>query len=126
VLVALGRDKFTLMIRALVSAFGPKAGTDDELDVEVDVEVEAERLRAAFPVALRKRVTEHLAKGGDLDPVRFRLACERAADRAGLVACGHVDIAVELGGGAEAAPHLVRTASTQRYLAVRKKLRPRR
>ena len=62
-----------------------------------------------------------------MDPPRKAVgACERAADRAGLLACGHAGVAIELAGGADAARHLVKLASSQRYIAARKKLRPRR
>jgi hypothetical protein len=60
-----------------------------------------------------------------LDLQAFRDACERAADRAGLIACGHTAIAIHLAGGAARAPHLVRLAASQKYLAARRKLRRR-
>jgi hypothetical protein len=86
---------------------------------------EAARLKSALPLVLRKKLADKLARA-DLDPLAYRAACERAADRAGLLACGDVWLAIELAGGAEAARHLVKLASTQRYLAARRKLRPRR
>jgi len=84
----------------------------------------AEAHKTTLPLVLRKKLVDKLAQR--LDPVAYRAACERAADRAGLLACGHVGVAIELAGGAEQARHLVKLASSQRYLAARKKLRPRR
>lgn len=86
---------------------------------------EAARLKSALPIVLRKKLADKVA-GADLDPVAYRAACERAADRAGLLACGDVWLAIELAGGAESARHLVKVASTQRYLGARRRLRPRR
>ena len=61
--------------------------------------------------------------GAPPDPADYRAACDRAADRAGLLACGHAGIAIALAGGAKAAPHLVRMAASPRYLAARRALR---
>ncbi len=84
----------------------------------------AETQKTTLPLVLRKKLAEKLAQ--PLDAVGYRAACERAADRAGLFACGHVGVAIELAGGPEQARHLVKLASSQRYIAARKKLRPRR
>jgi hypothetical protein len=88
---------------------------------------EGGRLRARLPVALRQRLTERLASLAPdaLDPRAYIAACERAADRAGMLACGDIAVAVELAGGARVASHLVRLAGSRRYLAVRRKLRAR-
>ncbi|MBV8757295.1 MAG: hypothetical protein JO257_08480 [Deltaproteobacteria bacterium] len=85
----------------------------------------AETQKTTLPLVLRKKLVEKLAQGG-FDAVGYRAACERAADRAGLFACGHVGVAIDLAGGPEQARHLVKLASSQRYIAGRKKLRPRR
>ncbi len=84
-------------------------------------------LRAKLPIALRQRLTERLATlaPADLDPAAHVAACQRAADRAGLLACGDVAVAIEAAGGVRRAPHLVRLAASRRYLAARKKLRAR-
>ncbi|HSN27577.1 MAG TPA: hypothetical protein VLT45_14895, partial [Kofleriaceae bacterium] len=84
----------------------------------------AETQKTTLPLVLRKKLAEKLAQ--PLDAVGYRAACERAADRAGLFACGHVGVAIELAGGPDQARHLVKLASSQRYIAARKKLRPRR
>jgi hypothetical protein len=60
-----------------------------------------------------------------LDPDAYLAACERAADRAGLVACGHPGYAIHLAGGPDTARHLVALAASQRYLAAQRKLRRR-
>jgi hypothetical protein len=62
------------------------------------------------------------ATAARLDPAAYRAACERAADRAGLLASGDVRAAMRLVGGAARAQHLVRLAVEARFLAVRAKL----
>jgi tetratricopeptide (TPR) repeat protein len=115
-------DGFARLVAGLWHAFGKP-------DVEPTREVarEAERLRQALPVALRRRLSERLATlpAAALDLQTYRDACERAADRAGLLACGHTAIAIHLAGGADRARHLVRLAASQKYLAARRKLRRR-
>ncbi|MCX5744868.1 MAG: hypothetical protein NT062_20460, partial [Proteobacteria bacterium] len=123
VFAALGPGSFGVLVRALQVAFGPATAGGPPPDPALVAE--AERLRGALPVTLRKRIAEHLTRGGTLDPATYLAACARAADRAGMLACGHVDLAIELAGGAAQAPHLVRLAGAQRYLAARKKLAPR-
>ncbi|MBA3393998.1 MAG: hypothetical protein H0T89_15225, partial [Deltaproteobacteria bacterium] len=120
-------DSFACLVAGLRHAFGPAPG--DQVDARVDREIanEGERLRGALPVQLRRRITERLAaaSASELDPVAYIAACRRAADRAGLVACGDVAVALELAGGPDAARHLVQLASTQRYLAARRSMRVR-
>lgn len=114
---------FARMVAALRTAFarGAPVPTDRALAKE------AERLRTALPVQLRRRVTDCFVVFGNAgDPAAFRAACERAADRAGLLACGHVGVAIEAAGGPAAARHLVRLAASPAYLAARRALRPRR
>ena len=113
---------FARLLAGLALAFGGTAAPAD-----LEVRGEAERLRTALPVALRRRITERLKTlpPGALDARAYLAACKRAADRAGLLACGDVAIAIELAGGADTARHLVQLASSQRYLAARTKLRSR-
>jgi tetratricopeptide (TPR) repeat protein len=115
-------DAFALLVAALSHAFGPMSPPRDR-----EIVAEAERLRSKLPVVLRKRLTEQLASlpPDALDPVAFRAGCERAADRAGLIACGDAAIAIELAGGPQAAPHVARLAASKSYLAVRRRLRGR-
>jgi len=86
---------------------------------------DADRLRAALPVKLRTRLAERLPalSPADLDPQRYLAACQRAADRSGLLACGNAAVAIAHAGGPAAAPHLVRMAASSRYLAARRILR---
>ncbi|HEY5949207.1 MAG TPA: hypothetical protein VIV40_27125, partial [Kofleriaceae bacterium] len=115
-------DIFARLVAGLWHAFGKP-------DVEPTQEIarEAERLRQALPVQLRRRLTERLASlpAAALDLQTYRSACERAADRAGLIACGHTAIAIHLAGGPGRARHLVTLAASQKYLAARRKLRRR-
>ena len=115
-------EMFARLVAGLWHAFGKP-------DVEPTREIarEAERLRHALPVQLRRRLGERLAElsANALDLQTYRSACERAADRAGLLACGNVTIAIQLAGGADRARHLVQLAASQRYLTARKKLRRR-
>lgn len=111
------RDAFARLVAALRAAFGNVAADRETAS-------DAERLRGKLPVVLRKRLTEQLARlaPAALDPIAYVAACQRAADRAGLLACGDIAIAIELAGGVAAAPHLVRLATTKGYLAARRKL----
>ncbi|MGE3764072.1 MAG: tetratricopeptide repeat protein [Kofleriaceae bacterium] len=113
-------ESFALFVAALRQAFGPA-----EPGAPRDIVTAAERLRTKIPVALRSRLSERLASAtsADLDPHAYRAACERAADRAGMIACGDIATAVELAGGATIASHLVKLGASQRYLGVRKRLR---
>lgn len=115
-------DVLARLVAGLWHAFG-------KADVEPTREVarEADRLRQSLPVQLRRRLSERLAElqPSALDLQTYRSACERAADRAGLIACGHTGMAIHLAGGPERARHLVQLAASQRYLAARKKLRRR-
>ena len=82
---------FPRLVAGLRHAFAPSGEVDDDtLD-------EAERMRTALPMLLRKKLAE-LVVGTHLDAAGYRAACERAADRAGLLACGHVGVAIELRG----------------------------
>src|SRR5262249_35833116 len=122
---AAGQDTgaFARLIAALRHAFGrAERGSFDRA-----LASDAERLRRALPVQLRRRVTDYFVVFGQAaDPEAYREACERAADRAGLLACGHAGIAVELAGGPAVARHVVQLAASPRYLAARRTLRPRR
>jgi tetratricopeptide (TPR) repeat protein len=85
------------------------------------------RLHDVLPVALRQRVRDRLATTdvARLDTTAYLGACERAADRSGLVACGSPAVAIALAGGPTSARHVVELAASQRYLAAQRKLRVR-
>ncbi len=111
---------FTRLVAGLRHAFAP-----GDRAVDRDVAAEAERLRAKLSVALRQKLAERNAGLGSLDADAYLAACHRAADRAGLLVCGDIQVAIALAGGATVASHLVKLAASQRYLAARKKLRTR-
>jgi hypothetical protein len=123
VLAAMSAEAFARFVAGLRHGFGPADGTA----APAEVVAEGERLRARLPVTVRQRLTERFAASApdELSPAAYIAASQRAADRAGLLACGDIAVAIELAGGARAAPHLVRLAASRRYLAVRKKLRAR-
>jgi hypothetical protein len=114
---------FERFVAGLVRAFGKPTGAE----VTRDVAREAERLHQALPVATRRRLSERLASVSptSVDADAYLAACERAADRAGLVACGHPGYAIHLAGGPDRAKHLVALAASQKYLAAQRKLRRR-
>lgn len=99
--------QFSRFIARIVAAFGSPA----------DTSAEADKLRTSLPVIVRRRLTDKLATLGTPDTTAYLTACQRAADRAALLACGDASVAVA------AAPHLARLAASPRYLAVRRRLR---
>ncbi|NVB84669.1 MAG: hypothetical protein HOV81_40220, partial [Kofleriaceae bacterium] len=113
-------DDFARFVAGIAYAFGTKQDSVDRQVVGV-----AERLRQALPVQLRRRVAERLASAPALDPAAYIAACNRAADRSGLLACGHTAIAIHAAGGAAKSRHLVELGASQKYLVARKKLRRR-
>lgn len=114
-------DAFARFVRALYIAAGkpdPRASRE--------VHNEADRLRGRLPVPVRQRLGDKLATipFDALDPEAYWNGCQRAADRTGLLACGDAAVAIDLAGGPQGAPHLVQLASSKRYLALRRRLRP--
>ena len=122
--VGLPAARFSLLVAGLLQAFGSTGiGRGPELDEEA-VRAEANRLRSALPLAVRTRIEQSL-RGVDpatVSPGRYRAACERAGDRAGLLVCGDPGVAIELTGGREHAGHLVAMAVKAHFLAARAKL----
>jgi tetratricopeptide (TPR) repeat protein len=85
-----------------------------------------EALRTALPVKLRERLGMLLedATARDIDPDRYWSALDRAADRAGLLACGDIATAIQHAGaldeqGRRVARHLIMTALSPSYLRAR-------
>ncbi|HEY3806479.1 MAG TPA: hypothetical protein VGL61_27935 [Kofleriaceae bacterium] len=111
---------FARFVDGLVHAFGKPSGPPD-----ASVAAEADRLKSATPLLLRRRLADRLAGVDQLDTVAYVAACERAADRSGMLACGDIGVAIAHAGGATAARHLVKLAASPRYLAARRKLRSR-
>jgi tetratricopeptide (TPR) repeat protein len=115
-------EGFTRFIGGLGHAFGRLS-----VVIDPDLAAEAERLHKIIPMLVRRRISERLAEiSRPLDPAAYVAASQRAADRAGLLACGRVDLAIQLAGGPAQASHLIKLAASRGYLAIRKKLRPRR
>jgi hypothetical protein len=129
IFAAQSAEQLDIFVRGLRYAFGPPGGAasssrrDDRAVI-----VASDRIRGVTPVALRSRLVEWFAAfAGDLyDPEyqsTYLAAAQRAADRAGLVACGDLLAAIAVLGGLADARHLVQLASSQSYFAARKKLR---
>ncbi|HEY1548037.1 MAG TPA: hypothetical protein VGG28_09455 [Kofleriaceae bacterium] len=111
---------FGRFVAGLVHAFGKPTAPPDSA-----VAADAERLKGAVPLLLRRRLADRLAGIDNFDTSAYVAACERAADRSGLLACGDIGVAISHAGGATAARHLVKLAASPRYLAARRKLRSR-
>ena len=122
-LLAVGTSPAQLrrFVTGLYHAFGKPQDPDSSAITEAD------RLRSAIPLLLRRRISERLAgiELAALDSNAYLAACERAADRSGLLACGDVGVAIACAGGAARARHLVRLAASPRYLTARRTLRSR-
>jgi len=114
--------QFARFVGGLYHAFGRQT------EVDGSIASEADRLRSAIPLLLRRRITDRLAgvELAALEPTAYLAACERAADRSGMLACGDAGVAIAYAGGAASARHLVRLAASPKYLAARRKLRSRR
>ena len=116
------------LVAALARVFGPaplgEAANAWVRDPDVQ-RAHDEMIRGALPVKLRARLEQMLAPmaGADLTPRRYRAACERAADRAGLLVSGDpaAAIAAARSRGSDGL-HVVATATSPGYLAVRARL----
>ena len=109
---------FGKFVAAIVQAFGTPIAR-----IEPTIAAEAERLRGAIPLVLRRRISDRLGETTGFATSAYFTACERAADRSGLLACGDIGVAVALTGGPATARHLIQLAASKRYLAARRKLR---
>ncbi|MFT3694961.1 MAG: tetratricopeptide repeat protein [Kofleriaceae bacterium] len=116
-----GPAQFKRFVTGLTQAFGPPGHSDNDRSAVT----EADRLKSAIPLLLRRRISEKLAGAEPLDTSAYLQACERAADRSGLLACGDIGVAIMAAGGPARARHLVKLAASPRYLLARKKLRSR-
>ncbi|HEY0254121.1 MAG TPA: hypothetical protein VGC41_21480, partial [Kofleriaceae bacterium] len=116
-----GPAQFKRFVNGVYHAFAKPVDNDRSAVTEAD------RLRSAIPLLLRRRISEKLAgvELDQLDTAAYLQACERAADRSGLLACGDIGIAIAGAGGMARARHLVKLAASPRYLLARKKLRSR-
>ncbi len=123
----LPRADFDGLLGSLARVFGPEGLAPESDDAAAGYR--DEMLRTTLPVKLRQRLTEAMAslRPGDLDADRFLSACQRAADRAGLVVCGDIGTAVRCAGemtaeGRRLSRHLVQAALKPAYLTVRQRL----
>ncbi len=112
---------------AAITTFDPRAARPRATRrADAAITRDAEWLRSKLPVVVRQRLTERLTSLSEpLDPDRYTAACARAADRAGMLACGQIDVAVELAGGASVARHLIELATSRAYIDARRRLRTR-
>jgi len=126
------REDAARLLAAVVRSFGPPllamgaSRLIGDADHAEDVQRRHdEHVRTTLPVRLRQRFTELLAKmsARDLDLDAFLAACERTADRAGLLVSDEPGIAfahVRARGGAT--EHLVRAALAPGWMALRARL----
>jgi hypothetical protein len=119
----LSAEHLAALCASLVRVFGRSGGEaasqreDDEL------------LRTTLPVRVRTQLEKPLGatRGRALDADKYRRACLRAADRAGLLICGDIDTALRLGGltgpdGKKQVRHLYELVLKRGYLAARARL----
>ena len=118
----LGAERLTVLCSSLVRVFGHRGGDSAARDDD-------ELLRTTLPVRVRTQLEKLLgaARGRTLDAARYVAACQRAADRAGLLICGDVDTAVRLGGvvgpdGSKQVRHIFELVLRRGYLAARARL----
>lgn len=120
---------FLALLGAILRVFGPPHLHDVLPSAFQDPEAQSEHdevLRTTLPVKLRTRLAALLddATARDIDPDRFFRALDRAADRAGLLVCGDIGVAVANAGavdgqGRRVARHLIAAALGPRYLETR-------
>jgi hypothetical protein len=79
-----------------------------------------EKIRQTLPVRARADLEELLTGISGLNPEQFSQACQRAADRAGLLICGDVDTAIRH--SPEDNRHLLAMPLEEGYLETRAKL----
>jgi len=120
----LSSDRFALLIAGLVRAFGSADAMPPLTFAAGEVDQEAARLHRHLPLPVRGRLEERLRRlaASDLDPARYRAACERAADRAGLLVAGDIPAALRLAGARGETRHLVVLAASAAYVAARGRL----
>ena len=114
-------ETFARLVQNLRAAFAPPPPTGAPT-----LAPDAAKLKQDVPVRVRVRLGELIAGASDaaFDAAAYQDVCRRAADRAGLLVCGHVGAALAVVGGASAAPHLVALACSRPFLAARRRLNP--
>jgi tetratricopeptide (TPR) repeat protein len=122
--MGLAAGRFAVLVAGLVRASAPTTTWLPDGVSRADADAEATHLQKTLPRHLREKLKALLAAHDpeSLDPARYQAACARAADRAGLLACGDINVAMRLVGGATQGRHLVAMAVQERYLDVRARL----
>jgi hypothetical protein len=126
----LSGEQLSTLLASVVRVFGPRTGTGES--GAISTRDDDELLRTTLPVRVRTQLERQLAavRGRILDAERYQRACQRAADRAGLLICGDIDTAVRFAGQAGATGpdgkrqvrHLYEMVLKRGYLAVRTRL----
>jgi tetratricopeptide (TPR) repeat protein len=129
VAAGLPHTDFINLLGALLRLFGPSHlvnALPAELPDQEALREHDQHLRTTLPVKLRERLQILLedATAHDIDPDRYFGALDRAADRAGLLACGDVATAINQAGamdeqGRRVARHLITAALSPGYLRAR-------
>lgn len=119
----IGRAVELLRPERLAAAGLPPGGFEELVGRLAQID---ESVRSEVPPTVRAGIEALLrhASAADLDPIRYMKACMRAADRAGLIACGDVRVALEQAGGPTEAAHLVKFAVSRAYLGLRGRCDP--
>jgi hypothetical protein len=125
----LPREDLNNLLASMLRVFGPESlhgAIASEIDDEDVQRAHDELLRTTLPVKLRRQLEEQLktVRARDIGPQRFLRACDRAADRAGLLVCGDFATAVANAGdmsdaGRRMTRHLVHMALQPGYLETR-------
>lgn len=114
-------DELDQLIGSLRRAFG---GHQPAGELDAGQRDRDQLLRTTLPVKLRGKIQE-LLTGVDprrLDARRYVAACQRAADRVGLLLCGDIATAIRMAGGKSSARHLIDLALRDHYFDCRAKL----
>jgi hypothetical protein len=116
------------LLASLARAFGGPRLVDAATRLVRDPDVQRAHddvVRTALPVKLRAKIETILAQlsPGDLDPDRYLAACQRAADRAGLLVSGDPATAVAAARArGETGSHIVRAVAAPGWMALRARL----
>ncbi|MCP4447343.1 MAG: hypothetical protein GY811_18645 [Myxococcales bacterium] len=115
--------RFEQLISSLWRIFGE---ADSNGEVSEQQHADDARLRTTLPVRARATLESLLSSrpqpAGAAAPAQFLQACERAADRAGLLPCGDIDSALRYASQQDDQTHLLRMPLQHEYLATRAKL----
>ncbi len=123
----LPREDFLNLLESVKRVFGPERLADEPEDDAA--RYHDEMLRTTLPIKVRRKLEQQLTEVAprDVDPDRYLAACDRAADRAGLLVCGDVATAVKHAGemsqdGRRLTRHLIAMCLEPRYFSARERL----